>query len=755
MLKSLDRIINEADAVDDLSAGLNIIVTRVAELLEVDVSSIYLKQPDTENFVLMASVGLNPGAVGKACLPDDEGLVSLVAKRSEPINLSDAVDHPNFRYIPGTGEEQFRSFLGVPIVHHRKAVGVAVVQNEQTRIFTEDEVSLLITLMAQLANVISLNEISSSIKELQKGKKARVLAMRGVAGGTGIVIGTAVTSQVAISLKGITDREVKNQQDEIDAIMAAIKTTRDEISDISKKMTGHLADDDRLVFDAYVGMLETGSLIDDTIDRIKHGNKWAGAAFRDTILEHVRAFEDMDDPYLRERSSDVKGLGKRVLMHLLDDVKVKPKYHKGTILVGEDITPAQLAEIPRNKLSGVVCTKGSVTSHVAILARALGVPSVMGVSDLPLNLVDGRRMIVDGYSGRCYLDPPRTVVREYNRLIREEEELSQSLGELKDLQSESPDGTRVKLYSNTGLISDINYALESGSEGIGLHRTEFPFMTRDRFPGEREQTELYREILEPCYPHQVVLRTLDIGGDKALPYFPIVEDNPFLGWRGIRVTLDHPEIFATQLRSMLSANVGLGNLHVLFPMVSCLSELDESIVLLDRVTKELQDEGVSVTKPKVGVMIEVPSAVYLADAMARRVDFLSIGSNDLTQYLMAVDRNNSRVADLYDELHPAVLRAILQVADAGQRAGKPVCVCGTMASDPAAAVLLFAMGIDGLSMASSSINRIKWVIRTISKARAEDLLDKALLLDSPGEIRKLLQNALEEAGLGGLLRAGK
>ena len=755
MIKSLDRIISEVDAVEDLSAGLNIIVSRVSEMLAVDVCSVYLRQPDTENFVLMSSVGLNPEAVGKACLASDEGLVSLVANRAEPINLSDAFDHPNFRYIAGTGEEKFRSFLGVPIIHLRKPVGVAVVQTKETRVFSEDEVTLLMTLMAQLANIISVSEISSSIKEIQKGKKARVLAMRGVAGGTGIVIGTAVTSQVAISLKGICDREAQDQQTEIDAIMSAIQTTREEIKSLSNKMTEHLTDDDRMVFDAYVGMLETGSLIDDTLARIEHGNKWAGAAFRDTILEHVRAFEDMEDPYLRERASDVKGLGKRVLMHLLDDAKVKPKYPKGTILVGEDITPAQLAEIPRNKLSGVVCTKGSVTSHVAILARALGIPSVMGVSELPLNLVDGRRMIVDGYSGRCYLDPPRAVVREYNRLIKEEDELSESLGELRDLPAESPDGAIVKLYSNTGLISDVNYALESGSEGIGLHRTEFPFMTRDRFPGEREQTELYREILEPCAPHQVVLRTLDIGGDKALPYFPIEEDNPFLGWRGIRVTLDHPEIFATQLRSMLSANVGLGNLHVLFPMVSCLSELDESIALLDRVTKELQDEGIMVTKPQVGAMVEVPSAVYLADAIARRVDFLSIGSNDLTQYLMAVDRNNSRVADLYDELHPAVLRAILQVADAGQRTGKTVCVCGTMASDPAAAVLLFAMGIDGLSMTSSSINRIKWVIRTIAKSRAEDLLDKALLLDSPGEIRKLLNNALEEAGLGGLLRAGK
>lgn len=753
-MAKFSRIIQEVIAAETLEQGLDIIANKIASFFDIDVCSIYLKQPDTENFVLMATVGLNKEAVGRACLACDEGLVSLVAKRAEPINLQNAIDHPNFRYISGTGEENYKSFLGVPIIHSRKVVGVAVIQHSESRLFSEDDVASLMTITTQLADVIKYSEISSSIKSVRKGKKPLVFCMRGIPGGSGISIGTAVVAYVPAELETVPDKTCSDITKEIEDFSSAVKAVQSEIKSLSDQLSISLSGDESLVFEAYIGMLENSSIIDDTIAEIEKG-KWAPTALRDTILAHVKVFEEMDDPYLRERAVDIRDLGRRILMFLQNESATKRKYPKDSILVGTEITPSQMAEIPRKKLAGIVSVKGSVTSHVSILAKAMGVPAVMGVSELPVNLVEGRRIIVDGYSGRCYLDPSRTVVREYNRLIKEEEEISSSLQELRDLPAESEDGQRIALYSNTGLISDINYSLESGAEGIGLHRTEFPFMTRDRFPGEREQTELYRSILEPVHPQPVVLRTLDIGGDKSLPYFPIHEDNPFLGWRGVRITLDHPEIFATQLRSMLKASAGLSNLQILIPMVSCLSEIDDSISLLERVRKELLAEGETVTCPKVGVMIEVPSSVYLCEAIARRVDFLSIGTNDLTQYLIAVDRNNSRVADLYDELHPAVLRAILHVADTSQRANKPLGVCGSMAGDPAAAILLFAMGVNSLSMSASSIPRIKWVIRSISKSRAEDLLDKALLMDNSAEIRSLLNNALEDMGLGSLIRAGK
>jgi phosphotransferase system enzyme I (PtsP) len=314
---------------------------------------------------------------------------------------------------------------------------------------------------------------------------------------------------------------------------------------------------------------------------------------------------------------------------------------------------------------------------------------------------------------------------------------------------------RVPLYVNTGLLSELDSAIDCGAEGIGLHRTEFPFLIRESFPGEDEQYQIYREILKAFAPRPVTLRTLDVGGDKALPYFSIQEDNPYLGWRGIRVTLDHPEIFLTQARAMLRANTGLGNLQVLFPMIARISELDEALRLLERAYQGLIQEGQPAAQARVGAMIEVPSAVYLAGAMAARLDFLSVGTNDLTQYLLAVDRNNARVAGLYDSLHPAVIDAVYQVVQRARERRKPVSVCGEMAGDPGAALLLLGMGIDSLSMSAASLPRVKWAIRSTTQQEARRLLNRVLKLEDEGAVRVLLNEALERAGLGVLVMSGQ
>ena len=326
---------------------------------------------------------------------------------------------------------------------------------------------------------------------------------------------------------------------------------------------------------------------------------------------------------------------------------------------------------------------------------------------------------------------------------------------LRSQPSVTLDGKQVPLYANTGLLSDITPSLNSGADGIGLYRTEFPFMVRQRFPGEEEQLRVYKQVLSAFAPRPVTLRTLDVGGDKSLPYFPIHEDNPFLGWRGIRITLDHPEFFLVQIRAMMRAACGLDNLNILLPMISHLAELDEANNLINRAYQELLEEKYQVTKPKVGVMIEVPSAVYLARRLADRADFLSIGTNDLTQYLLAVDRNNSRVAALYDALHPAVIDAVKKTITDAHLAGKPVSVCGEMAGDPASALLLLGMGIDSLSMSASSLNRIKWVVRSFDAEKTRRCLDEVLNMDDAVSIRNHLNNILEQAGLGGLVRAGR
>jgi phosphotransferase system, enzyme I, PtsP len=419
------------------------------------------------------------------------------------------------------------------------------------------------------------------------------------------------------------------------------------------------------------------------------------------------------------------------------------------------VTASRLAEVPRNHLSGVISAEGSSSSHVAILARSMGIPTVMGITGLPLADLENKKLVLDGYNGRVYISPSQPLQKEFIRLIQEEKELYAGLEELRDLPPQTPDGHHLPLHVNMGLMADIPSSINAGASGIGLYRTEVPFMIRDRFPSEEEQRMMYRSMLEAFAPRPVTMRTLDIGGDKNLPYFPVEEDNPFLGWRGIRITLDHPELFLVQLRAMLRAASGLNNLQIMLPMVSSLSEIIEAQRLLAQAYAEVTEEGTSIIMPKIGVMIEVPSAVYQARRFAERVDFLSVGSNDLTQYLLAVDRNNARVANLYDVLHPAVLLALQTVVQSAHAEHKPANICGEMAGDPAAAILLLGLGFNVLSMNATSIAKIKWVIRNFSLSRAEELVKEALLLHDGVAIRHLLEDALDQAGLGGLIRAGK
>jgi phosphotransferase system enzyme I (PtsP) len=411
--------------------------------------------------------------------------------------------------------------------------------------------------------------------------------------------------------------------------------------------------------------------------------------------------------------------------------------------------------VPTERLVGIVSSTGSGSSHLAILARALGVPAAMGVSDLPVSRLRNKEVVVDGYRGLVVVRPRGSLREEMLRLAQEEAELTEELAALRDEPALTSDGVRVAMHVNIGLLSDMAPSLTVGAEGIGLYRTEVPFQIRKQFPGEEEQAHIYREALETFTGKPVVLRTLDVGGDKPLSYFPIREDNPFLGWRGIRLVLDHPEIFLTQIRAMLKASAGLNNLHILLPMISAVDELDQSLAYIAQAVDEVSEEIGEIEHPKVGVMIEVPSAVYLAEALASRCDFLSIGTNDLTQYLLAIDRNNERVASRYDALHPAVLWAIRDVCDAAARQDCDVAVCGELSGDPLGAVLLLGLGIHSLSMSAGSLPRIKWVIRSFSHAEARALLEQAMRCERPAEVRALLNQALVDRGLGGLIRAGR
>ena len=755
MLEQLRGIVQKVNAAKDLQSALNIIVHRVREALSTQVCSVYLLDTDINSHVLMASEGLKEEAIGHVSLELGEGLVGLVAKHAEPINLQDASNHPSYYYVEETGEEVFHAFLGVPIIHHRAVLGVLVVQHEDRRRFDEGEEAFLITLSAQLAGVIAHAEATGAIEGLSpSGHKVSDTVFPGISGSSGVAIGQAVVVFPPADLNQIPDRHTKNIEKEIEFFNACLNAVQDDMRELHNQLAGQVAEEERQLFDVYVRMLDDDALGNEVVERIKTGS-WAQGALAYVANEHVRAFEMMSDEYLRERAADIRDLCSRVLFYLQEEDPVTTEYLDDTILVSEELTPAMLAEVPTEKLKGLISAKGSGNSHVAILARTMGVPTVMGAVDLPFNQLDGKQIILDGYRGEVISNPSVQLLTRYENTIKEQDQLVAGLENLKDLPCETADNHRVHLWVNTGLMSDVMHSLDQGAEGIGLFRTEVPFLLSERFPSEQEQTKIYREQLEAFAPKLVTMRTLDVGGDKDLPYFPIEEENPFLGWRGIRVTLDHPEIFMAQVRAMLRASIDLENLQIMLPMISNVNEVNSATQLIKRAHRELLQENLDVKYPPIGVMIELPAAVYQTRTLAKLVDFISVGSNDLTQYLLAVDRNNPRVANLYSAFHPAILNALYQVVLQAQGQKKPVSICGEMAGDPGAAVLLLAMGFDTLSMNASALLKVKSVIRSVSLDTAQDLLDQVMQMEDAQTIRSAVDLTLYNAGVDRLLRSSR
>ncbi|UZJ60206.1 phosphoenolpyruvate--protein phosphotransferase [Pseudomonas sp. KU26590] len=754
MLNTLRKIVQEVNSAKDLKAALGIIVLRVKEAMHSQVCSVYLLDTETNRFVLMATEGLNKRSIGKVSMAPNEGLVGLVGTREEPLNLENAADHPRYRYFAETGEERYASFLGAPIIHHRRVVGVLVIQQKERRQFDEGEEAFLVTMSAQLAGVIAHAEATGSIRGLgRQGKGIQEARFVGVPGSPGAAVGTALVMLPPADLEVVPDKTVTDITAELKLFQTALEGVRSDMRTLSAKLATQLRPEERALFDVYLMMLDDASLGSEVTNVIKTG-QWAQGALRSVVNEHVKRFELMDDAYLRERASDVKDLGRRLLAYLQEARQQTLVYPDNTILVSEELSPAMLGEVPEGKLVGLISVLGSGNSHVAILARAMGIPTVMGVVDLPYSKVDGIQLIVDGYHGEVFTNPSEILIKQYSVVVEEERQLSQGLDALRELPCVTLDGHRMPLWVNTGLLADVARAQQRGAEGVGLYRTEVPFMIQQRFPSEKEQLAIYREQLAAFHPLPVTMRTLDIGGDKSLSYFPIKEDNPFLGWRGIRVTLDHPEIFLVQTRAMLKASEGLNNLRILLPMISGTHETEEALHLIHRAWGEVRDEGTDVPMPPVGVMIEIPAAVYQTRELARQVDFLSVGSNDLTQYLLAVDRNNPRVADLYDYLHPAVLQALQSVVRDAHAEGKPVSICGEMAGDPAAAVLLMAMGFDSLSMNATNLPKVKWMLRQINLSMAKDLLAQLMKNDNPQVISSSLQLALRNLGLSRMINPG-
>jgi phosphotransferase system enzyme I (PtsP) len=746
MLETLGNIVQEVNSASGLNAVLDIIVRRVRDAMKTQVCTVYMHDPATGRLVFRATQGLNQELMGTASLDAGEGLVGLVAERGEPVNLENAENHPSFQFLPGIGEEHFHAFLGVPIIHQRDVLGVLVVQQAERRRFDEGDVAFLVTMSAQLAGVIAHAQITGAVESAAQTGATAPAKIAGVPGAPGVAIGIAVVVTPGADLYAVPSRTASNRRGEVRAFREALQKVQKDIQQVAENLGTELSPEDHALFDVYLGILDDSTIGAEVVSRIKSG-EWAQGALSQVMIEHIRHFERMEHSYLRERAVDVKDLGTRVLTYLQAANQEERAYPDQTILVGEELTATSLGEIPRERLVGLISVRGSGSSHVAILARAMGVPTVMGAVDLPYTKLRDRELIIDGYNGTVHHNPLEDIKQRFQDIADEDKALTRDLESLRNEPCVTLDGHRMPLWVNTGLMADVTRSLEQGAEGVGLYRTEVPFLLRDRFPTEEEQRQIYREQLEAFAPKPVTMRTLDVGGDKSLPYFPIVEDNPFLGWRGIRVTLDHPEIFLAQIRAMLKANEGLGNLRIMLPMVCNIAELEEALELIHRSHKELLQEGVVGDLPPIGVMVEVPAAVYQARAMARRVDFLSVGSNDLTQYLLAVDRNNPRVADLYHSLHPAVLQALMDIAQSSKAEGIPVGICGELAGDPAGAVLLLAMGYDVLSMNATALPKVKKALRNTRLDEARALLQEVMEMDQSHLINRRLEQFLGEHGM--------
>lgn len=761
MLTDLRRITHSFAQEPSLETALRILVSDIKTCLNIDCCSIYLSEGEQTVLRLKATDGLNQNAIGVTTMSFDEGLTGWVAQREEPIKVHDAKNHPRFKTFPDVQEDTFSAFLGVPIIHRREVLGVISIQQTKTRFFDQDEEAFLVTLSAQLGGALA--NVSARMQRSQNDyafDDQTGLVIKGISGSTGVGIGHSFLVQTNIDLSDVSLRKVQSPEPEKVRYMAAVDATKSDIQVMSERMASHLPAEALAVFDIYLQMLDMASLGNEVVNKIDEG--WCAISSLKIVVErYIAEFEKMEDPYIRERAIDVKDLGRRLLIHLTQRGGEQKKAPENAILIAEEVTASMLAEVPRTQIKGIVSLKGAQNSHAAIMARALGIPAVMGLNDVPLLQLDSVDIIVDGYNAQVFVSPNETIVDEYRNLESEDKEFTKLLKKEADEVTQTADGKRISLLINSGMGFESEFAEQEHIEGIGLYRTEYPFMMRQRFPSEEEQQQLYQYVLGEYVGKPVVMRTLDVGGDKELPYFPINEDNPFLGWRGIRLTLDHPEIFLVQIRAMIKANVFSNNLHIMLPMIADLSEIEESIKFIDQAYREVQEElkeadnGALVPRPKIGVMIEVPSMLFQLRHLKGKVDFCSIGTNDLTQYLLAVDRNNDKVANIYDSFHPTVLNAINMIAQQTREIDVSCSVCGELAGDPGGAILLAGMGFTQLSMNTQNLLKVKWVLKKSNSEELIALVADVLNCTRPEQVKYRLNRYLLSIGAAGILRAGK
>jgi len=722
---------------DPISAQerLDRIVTIIAANMVAEVCSVYVLRADGA-LELYATEGLKREAVHQTTMRSGEGLVGLIAREAKPLALSDAHTHPAFSYRPETGEEIYASFLGVPILRAGDTLGVLVVQNRANRSYPEEEIEALQIAAMAMAEMLATGELEALARPGSGGiALRRYLAMQGRGVNDGIGLGHVVLHEPRAVVTNIVADDVEAELRRLDH---AIETMRASIDDLIDHGSVSHAGEHRDVLETYRMFAYDRGWLKRLREAVTGGLTAEAAVER--VQSDVRArLLRQPDPYLRDRLHDLDDLANRLLHQLTGSAFTlhASELPENAILVARAMGPAALLEYQRTRLRGLVLEEGGATSHVAIVARALGIPCVGEVEGVISLVQPGDAIIIDGGSGDVHIRPQEDMQAAFAERARLRAGKQEQYRRDKHAASVTRDGVKIDLLMNAGLLVDLPNLDDTNAAGIGLFRTEILFMVAPNLPRSTTQEALYRSILSICDKRPVTFRTLDIGGDKVLPYLRHVEEeNPALGWRAIRIGLDRPALLRTQFRALIAAAADR-ELRIMLPMIATAQEFDSARSLLDRERERARKLGQPQPRTvKLGAMLEVPSLLFDLDNLLARVDFLSVGSNDLMQFLFAVDRDNARVATRYDDLSPALLRALRTIADKAAAARVPVTLCGEMGGKPLSALALLALGFRALSMAPARIGPVKAMLRATDLGAARDLIDDALAEGCPAEVLK-------------------
>ena len=733
--RSLLRQIREALAGGGpAQARLDMVVRIIARSMVAEVCSLYMRRSG-EEMELFATEGLDPSAVHLTRMKPGEGLIGEIMRLGRPLNLADAPNHPAFSYRPETGEDPFHAFLGVPLLRGGRAIGVMVVQNRTERVYTEDEVEDLQIVAMVLAEMMAGGELISQDEltgvELAPRKAER---HKGSKFSDGIAYGVAVLHEAPVTPSQLLAEDVTAEEERLKSALTALQA---QIDQMLEGQHG-LVDASYEVLETYRMFAHDRGWNRSLEDAVRNGLT-AEAAVERVRSEHRARLGQARDPYLRERLHDLEDLNDRLLRHLSGNAHVARELPDNAILIARNLGPADLLEYDRKKLRGLLLEEGSAASHAAIVARALDIPCVGRISGLRDRVSEGDMTIVDAESGEAYLRPRPDVVKAIQARIDVRRQRRAEFDKLRDTPAFTRDGAKITLLMNAGLDVDLDILAETGAEGIGLFRTEFQFMVAEEMPRFNAQTALYERVMDAAGDRPVTFRTLDLGGDKVLPYLEAErEENPALGWRAIRMGLDRPALLRLQLRALIAAAKGRA-LRIMFPLVASVDEFRAARALVDtEVAWALRRGRAAPSRLDVGAMIEAPALIWHLDALLPMTDFVSVGTNDLMQYMFAADRGNPRVADRYDPLSPPALRALEQIQRACAETGTPVSVCGEMAGRPLEAFTLVALGFERLSMPPAGIGPVKQMVLSCDREAARRGVS-ALLKGGAGTVRNEIE----------------